>query len=303
MAIKEFREFFLRNIKVSSGAKQDQESGYVISYVVKGLTKFNRFLKGNYPSEGVFEKLFESIAFKLNPEDTASSSEQGLIKKATDTEAIDRLANPNIDLSIATVPHQLPEVVLDLTVNDTITSSGIKNGIKIVEATRTLGSGAGQIKRKIYQIESFGVPSARYLGQDFSSNNNTPSLVVGIAQNFFRHALTNGAMYKFEALLFVEPAGGAGSRVSIGGSVTATEIIYQVNYIDNTTQNLDYKNRVLAMNTNSNITNSNIGVLKIQGTIKCNAAGNLDLLYSQNTATGSNKVLKGSYFSIQEMTI
>ena len=110
-------------------------------------------------------------------------------------------------------------------------------------------------------------------------------------------------MYKFEALLFVEPAGGAGSRVSIGGSVTATEIIYQVNYIDNTTQNLDYKNRVLAMNTNSNITNSNIGVLKIQGTIKCNAAGNLDLLYSQNTATGSNKVLKGSYFSIQEMTI
>ena len=88
--IKEFREFFLRNIKLPIGTKKDQEANVAVTYtaIIDGVSKtvYNRFLKNNYPSEDVFKKLFESITFKLNTEDTATTSEQGLVKIATDTQ-------------------------------------------------------------------------------------------------------------------------------------------------------------------------------------------------------------------------
>ena len=88
--IKEFREFFLRNIKLPIGTKKDQENNVDVTYtaIIDGVSKtvYNRFLKNNYPSEDVFKKLFESITFKLNTEDTATTSEQGLVKIATDNQ-------------------------------------------------------------------------------------------------------------------------------------------------------------------------------------------------------------------------
>ena len=88
--IKEFREFFLRNIKLPTGTKKDQEPNVAVTYtaIIDGVSKtvYNRFLKHNYPSEDVFKKLFESITFKLNTEDTATTSEQGLVKIATDNQ-------------------------------------------------------------------------------------------------------------------------------------------------------------------------------------------------------------------------
>lgn len=88
--IKEFREFFLRNIKLPIGTKKDQENNVAVTYtaIIDGVSKtvYNRFLKNNYPSEDVFKKLFESITFKLNTEDTATTSEQGLVKIATDNQ-------------------------------------------------------------------------------------------------------------------------------------------------------------------------------------------------------------------------
>mgnify|MGYP001766974162 CR=1 FL=1 len=88
--IKEFREFFLRNIKLPIGTKKDQEANVAVTYtaIIDGVSKtvYNRFLKNNYPSEDVFKKLFESITFKLNTEDTATTSEQGLVKIATDNQ-------------------------------------------------------------------------------------------------------------------------------------------------------------------------------------------------------------------------
>jgi hypothetical protein len=88
--IKEFREFFLRNVKLPTGTKKDQETNFAVDYtaIIDGISKtvYNRFLKDNYPSEDVFKKLFESITFKLNIEDTATVSEQGLVRVATDNQ-------------------------------------------------------------------------------------------------------------------------------------------------------------------------------------------------------------------------
>ena len=90
--IKEFREFFLRNIPVSGGSKPDQEANYPTQYQATDAfgnirTAYNRFLKSNIPSQDVLSKLFNSIGFKLNPEDTATTSAQGFVKVATDANA------------------------------------------------------------------------------------------------------------------------------------------------------------------------------------------------------------------------
>ena len=93
--IKEYREFFLRATQVPAGTKADKETNYIIEYQVTDVNgdkimAFNRFLKDHFPSQDVFEKLFNSLTFKLNPEDTASVATQGLVKIVTGTEVIGR---------------------------------------------------------------------------------------------------------------------------------------------------------------------------------------------------------------------
>jgi len=87
--IAEFREFFLRNTVVPDGATPDQEVGYPTTYspTINGVlqTVYNRFLKGNYPSGDVFSKFFNSILFKLNAGDSATSSSAGHVKTTNTT--------------------------------------------------------------------------------------------------------------------------------------------------------------------------------------------------------------------------
>lgn len=116
--IKEFREFFLRSVQTNSGSKPDIETGYATTYTIitdsgTPQTVYNRFLKDHFPSEGVFRKLFESITFKLNPEDTASVSLQGLIKLATDAQ-IQARAKAENSFSLGITPKNLPRVTGNL---------------------------------------------------------------------------------------------------------------------------------------------------------------------------------------------
>lgn len=109
--IQEFREFFLRNVQVNSGSKADKEMNFPIKYQVGSSQVFNRFLKDNFPSENVFSKLFNSITFKLNLEDTATTKNQGLVRLATNTEVQNNTNNTNIDYSNVIQPGQLPLIL------------------------------------------------------------------------------------------------------------------------------------------------------------------------------------------------
>lgn len=115
--VKEFREFFLRASQVNSGAKADQETGFPVSYLVTiagvATLKFNRFLKNHFPSENVNKKLLESITFKLNPEDTAGVSIQGLSKIATDAEvkANTTFATYGDSFRRSVQPSQVPTII------------------------------------------------------------------------------------------------------------------------------------------------------------------------------------------------
>ena len=147
---KEYREFFTRHIQINSGTKPDQETGFPLKYFVGTREVFNRFLKDDYPSEKVFKKLFQSIAFKLNKEDTAKLTEQGLGKIATDAQSKNRSSNASIDFTAFVVPHQLTEVIhtSDGDTDSNIGSGTIGGGIFIQKMNRAIGS----LSRLIYKL-------------------------------------------------------------------------------------------------------------------------------------------------------
>ncbi len=116
---KEYREFFIREIKVFTGAKADKELNFPVSGMVDTCNgkeeKYNRLLAQHYASDDVIKKFVSSIAFKLNPEDTASGEEQGLTLASSDEQA----ATNNVETSefnSSIQSHQLP-IVIDISAN------------------------------------------------------------------------------------------------------------------------------------------------------------------------------------------
>lgn len=149
---KEYREFFLRNTVVTSGTKPDQENAFPISYYIGSTLVYNRFLKNNYPSESVFRKLFESVTFKLNKEDTAKTTAQGLIRISSDEDARDRNSSASNDYTNGVVPHQLPDVVNTLNEGDTYEDEVTENGTTVSKYIRTNPSGFRRIFRVIASV-------------------------------------------------------------------------------------------------------------------------------------------------------
>lgn len=171
-AIKEYREFFLRNVQVNTGSKSDQEVGFITSYFVNGITKFNRFLKGHFPSQDVMNKFVTSITFKLNQEDTAKLGEQGLSKIAADADAESRTSNIISDYTATVVPHQLPEVIGTIAGTDTVVSTDQFHGIEITTLKRTI---SGKFRR-IYKLAiALGSGSLAFDGDDLILENDEGS--------------------------------------------------------------------------------------------------------------------------------
>lgn len=142
--IKEVREFFIRATKVTSGTKKDQETSYPLSYSVNNKTVYNRFLKNHVPGEATFKKLFESITFKLNIEDTASTTEQGLVKIATDTQAKNRTPKEITEFTTVVAPEQLSDILNTASLEGgtyTQLTNVTANGLNIKELSKNLGGG------------------------------------------------------------------------------------------------------------------------------------------------------------------
>lgn len=113
--IKETKEFFLRDKQISNGENADKEIGFPVSYKIpdnKGgfKTVFNRFLKGHYPSESVFRKLFNSVPFFLNKDSTATTNQQGLTKIATSEQIKNGINKDSNGFQLAVEPSKTTEI-------------------------------------------------------------------------------------------------------------------------------------------------------------------------------------------------
>lgn len=154
--IKEVREFFLRHTKVLTGVKRDREQPYPLQYTTTNalgelVTAYNRFLAGDIPSEDTFKKFLESITFKLNPEDTAKTTEQGLVMTATAAEVLSRLYVASNDFQKVVKVEHIPEVYYggDIILNIKYKDASNPSDLTLYSSTGAVPSGN---YRQVYVI-------------------------------------------------------------------------------------------------------------------------------------------------------
>lgn len=172
--IKEKREFFLRNVQVSTGVNADKEIGFPVKETVGVLSKFNRFLKGNFPSEKVFAKVWQSVAFHLNQDSTATTDMQGLAKAATNQKVIDRDNSDSEQMCTFVRPYNLPIFVSDNNVTDTVIKTVTNGNIKIEVLSREGINGL---------MEVIKIVDTNYLQSSVTSQNLLYSKISPILLN------------------------------------------------------------------------------------------------------------------------
>lgn len=296
--IKEFKQFFIRNTKTTTGSYPDQEVDYPVTISVKGKTKFNRFLKDNFPSEGVLAKLFESITFKLNKEDTASSSVQGLVKKATDIQAESRTLNPDTDFTLGVVPHQLPDIVLSTDGSDSVVGSPVTvGGLTLSAIKRTLTG--GRTKRNfLLQVPTFPSIQIKYLRGNFQFDQPTFATVTSAGVDL-SVPVEAGQSYIFEILFLFNVDSTSSVKYTIAGTASYTEMQIltddsQYGFTELITSG-PYENSLPAVAPTGN------RGITINGSVKINGAGDLTLRVSTVSGNNPGNILKGSYLKVTKI--
>ena len=126
-------------------------------------------------------------------------------------------------------------------------------------------------------------------------DNTTTTLgnVTGLSYN-----VTAAKKYKFTAKLFTTSDVAGGIKVAIGGTATATSIVYEGLTTD---AGLTTQGRGTALGTAvAGVTAVTAAFVTIEGIIVVNASGTLTVQAAANAATGTTSVLVGSTFQITE---
>lgn len=165
MAIVEYREFYKRQVQKNTGAYPDKETGFPVKEIVidqNGVSRdeYNRFLKNHFPSPAVFDKLFESITFKLNDEDTGTTDQQGLVRIAIGLNVVTRadaeqvLENGNAkNYTTVVVPSTLPIVSAGADITVTPRIRRVSDDVEVA----TIPPGDRQLYYVDYEVAFSGV--------------------------------------------------------------------------------------------------------------------------------------------------
>lgn len=113
--------------------------------------------------------------------------------------------------------------------------------------------------------------------------------------------VTAGKWYTFQAKLFVDADAVGGGKYAIGGTATATSIIYNINAINNATNLFVINSRQTSLGGSAGQAGATALYVEINGTIKVNAAGTLTVQFAQNASNGTSSVLVGSSFIVRQM--
>jgi hypothetical protein len=108
--------------------------------------------------------------------------------------------------------------------------------------------------------------------------------------------------YRFRAVLFVDADVVGGSKFAIGGTATATAVIYEIKLLDDSTNAYTITARQTALGGSTGQASTTAGLCEIIGTITVNAGGTLVVQFAQNASNGTSSVLVGSTFSVQDIT-
>jgi glycerol-3-phosphate dehydrogenase len=107
--------------------------------------------------------------------------------------------------------------------------------------------------------------------------------------------------YRFKARLYTTSNSSGGVKAAIGGTATATAIIYEA--ITHNGAAVSAQTRATSLGTAvGGVTAVTAALIEIEGTIAVNAAGTLTVQFAQNASNGTaSSVLVGSYFEVWEI--
>jgi hypothetical protein len=134
---------------------------------------------------------------------------------------------------------------------------------------------------------------------DFTKTTDTTiATVTGLSL-----ALTASKNYKFKAVLFINADATGGSKFRIGDldTLTATNIIYEVTFLDDSSDAYVIAARGTALDTDFSDATSTAGCIIIEGLIEVNAAGTIGVGFAQSVSNGASSVLRGSTLTIEEL--
>lgn len=155
-------------------------------------TAGDRFVRNNIPSEQTYRNLLDSIALKLEINDTAREGGQGLVKLATDAEVMSRTSMASGEMQTVTRPHQLPLMIIGVAEVDTVDTAIQGDGLKLTLKEIT----AGDYKRYSTKIEldpinlDIAVPAlGDYIIFSDTDDNDLPkrALFTSLADPYWSH--------------------------------------------------------------------------------------------------------------------
>jgi hypothetical protein len=146
----------------------------------------------------------------------------------------------------------------------------------------------GAIRQELFQGQQSRVST------QFDKTNTTLDNITGLTAN-----VAAGKIYRFEAILYTTSDVAGGVKVAIGGTATATSIIYEGLTTDG---GLTTQSRTTTLgNAVGAVTAVTAACIKVTGTITVNVAGTLTCQFAENAATATSSVLVGSTFVVIEM--
>ena len=168
-----------------------------------------------------------------------------------------------------------------------------------VSQTADLQQWANSSGTALAKIDATGIfqnGGATRVSTQFDKTNTTLANITGLTST-----LIAGKTYQFEIRLHVTADTVGGLKVAIGGTCTATNIIYQIEAISNTSNALAISARQTALGGSSGVAQDSSYFVRIEGVITVNAAGTLTAQFAQNASNGTSSVLVGSSMVVQQI--
>jgi hypothetical protein len=114
-------------------------------------------------------------------------------------------------------------------------------------------------------------------------------------------AVSAGATYYFRATLYVAPDGTGGHKYAISGTATATDVIYHITSLDNSSGLNVISAEQTALGASAGQAGATSAKTVIEGTITVNAGGTLTVQFAQNASSGTSTVKRGSTFVVNQI--
>ena len=224
-----------------------------------------------------------------------SASGQVLGFSIANSRALTVDASQNVIIGSASVAAGTSAARVFVMSGSTAPSSSPADTVQAYVVDATAGAAEWYFRNELGEINRATGLACRNSSQFDKTSDTTLANVTGLSRN-----VEAGRAYGFEATLYTTSNTAGGIKCAIGGTATATSVIYDAVITQNGAMVAPGTTRATALATAvADVTNVSAAKVKITGTIVISGAGTLTVQFAQNASNGSaSSVLINSTFRL-----